>query len=99
MHIQWGGMGGTTIVNEAAMNPMKAYMKAPTFEVFLQDKLYEYQKLLNDLDAPNADDLNERALLHVSTLRLGCQSYDAVKAFFQRRERFPVVNRIVAEDN
>ena len=43
----------------------------------------EYQQLLNDLPAETADELTQRALLHVSTLNLGAHAFDAVQGFFK----------------
>ena len=48
------------------------------------------------------DDPDERirpALAHISTINLGAHAFDAVKAFFQRRNCYPPVKLFIAEDN
>ena len=74
-------------------------MAVPTFENWLSDRIVEYNSMLMDAKDPEAEAKLQRALLHVSTLNFGAHAYDAVKAFFQRREDFPKVKLIVAEDN
>ena len=74
-------------------------LKIPTFETWLSARMPEYLKLLDDLPSETVDELTERALLHVSTLNLGAHAFDAVKGFFQRRDLYPPVRLMVAEDN
>ena len=71
----------------------------PTLEVFMADKLREYAQLLQRHNVPNAEELEQQAVEHVATMQLGTHAYDAVKHYFQRRELFPSVKLIVAEDN
>ena len=74
-------------------------LKIPTFETWLSERMPEYLQLLDDLPSETVDELTERALLHVSTLNLGAHAYDAVKGFFQRRDLYPPVKLMIAEDN
>ena len=71
----------------------------PTFEAWLQGQLFQYQRLIDEAQPDDADQLVQAALAHVSTLQLGAHSYDAVKGFYQRRASAPSVKLFVAEDN
>ena len=71
----------------------------PTFETFMAQKLDEYRKLLHDVNHPDAELEFQKAIQHVNSLQLGPHAFDAIKNFFDTRDKFPVVNLIIAEDN
>ena len=77
----------------------KARLNFPTFETWLQSQLHTYQNMVDEEYPPDAEELIRSALAHVSTIHLGAHAFDAVKAFFQQRNKFAPVKLFVAEDN
>ena len=69
------------------------------FETYLDKALEDYERDLAEAKDPQLDLKLGKAILHVSTLNLGAHAFDPVKAFFDRRSKYPKVQLIVAEDN
>ena len=55
--------------------------------------------MLINSDSPSADEEMERAISHASTLQIGAHAFDAIRGFYERRTKHPLVKLIVAEDN
>ena len=69
------------------------------FESYLDDALERYEHDLAAAKDPQQELLLSNAIMHVSTINIGAHAFDSVKAFFDRREKYPTVQLIVAEDN
>ena len=70
-----------------------------SFESYLDDALQRCEDDLSAAKDPQQDERFAKAILHVSTLNIGAHAFDSVKAFFDRRTKYPPVQLIVAEDN
>ena len=71
----------------------------PTFNSVLDEAIQSYQRMLNDASDASADEKIMAAITQVAAMKIGVHAFDAVKAFHDRREDYPKVQLIVAEDN
>ena len=89
-------MVGTPINLEG---PQDGRHTVAAFESYLDDALQRYEDDLSAAKDPQQDEKLAKAILHVSTLNIGAHAFDSVKAFFDRRTKYPPVQLVVAEDN
>ena len=78
---------------------VRTHPNVPTFEVWLQGQLHLYRQMVGGARVDGPDERIRAALAHISTINLGAHAFDAVKAFFQRRNCYPPVKLFVAEGN
>ena len=70
----------TTTTHAAGIHNLKS-TDVPDFVNWLDEKLAEYQAMLNDLESPSAEEKMQRAIAHASTLQIGAHAYDSVRGF------------------